>query len=247
MIYEIRLKARQKQAQCSAILFLSFMITALVVLTVNLFPLVYISTVKTLSGDNKILSLIVSTFLLHICITLYSALSLGVDRFMLKRSENISAGAGDIFYYFRFRNLISMLKFYIAFSVRRLLFYIVLLLPFAICLGTFISLCNKGFSAAVCLVFGVFSVLFMLLAVITFHRISDTYFLSKYKFIKGDYLNLKQLFAISQEAMLPKIKRLRQMKLSFSGWFLLCILIVPIPYVWSYYRQCKACFAAECM
>lgn len=245
MIYEIRLKARQRQAQSSAILFLSFMIIALSVLTVNLLPLVFVSTIKPSIGENKTLSAIASTTLIVLSSLVYSGLSLGADRFMLKRAENVTTGAGDIFYYFRLGRLASMCRFHLALSAKKLLIYAVLAVPFAVCAGIFILLCQRGFSAAVCTVFGVFTVLFFLLSIVTFYRISDTYFLVRYKFIKGDYLNFRQLFSISQQEMLPKIKRLRRMKLSFFGWFGLCILIAPIPYVWSYYRQCKACFAAE--
>ena len=245
MVYEIRLKARQKQAQCSAILFLSFMITVLTVLTVNLMPLVYVSTLRPLFSSNKIFPVVVSAFLLVISWLVYSALSLGIDRFMLKRAENIIAGAGDIFYYFAIKRMIGMYCFYIALFFRRLFVTLVTAIPFAVCTAVFISLSQKGFSAAVCVAFGVFAVLFFILFAVTYSRISETYFLARYKFIKGDYLNMKQLFAFSQEAMAPKLHKFRKMKLSFLGWFALCILILPIPYVWSYYRQCKACFAAE--
>ena len=245
MIYEIRLKARQKQAQCSAILFLSFMVILLTVLTANLMPLVYISAIKPIISENKLVPVVVSLVLLVVTVVMYLALSLGIDRFMLKRAENIIAGAGDIFYYFAPKKLISMCGFYLALFVRKGAVSLILAVPFSVCGGIFISMCNKGFSAAVCITFGVFTVIFFMLFIVTAQQIGDTYFLAKYKYIKGDYLNMKQLFAISQESMIPKIKRLRQMKLSFVGWFALCLLILPVPYVWSYYRLCKACFAAE--
>ena len=245
MIYEIRLKARQKQAQCSAILFLSFMVTVLTVVTANLMPVVYVSAIKPVVSVNKIIPVVLSLVFLSFSVVMYLALSMGIDRFMLKRAENIIAGAGDIFCYFAPKKLLSMCGFYLSLFLRKGAVSLILAMPFTVCCGIFVSMCNKGFSAAVCGVFGVFTVIFFLLFIVTAHQVGDTYFLAKYKYIKGDYLNMKQLFAISQEAMTPKIKRLRQMKLSFAGWFALCILILPVPYVWSYYRQCKACFAAE--
>ena len=245
MIYEIRLKARQKQAQCSAILFLSFMVILLTVLTANLMPLVYVSTIKPIISENKLVPVAVSLVLLVVSVVVYLALSLGIDRFMLKRAENIIAGAGDIFYYFAPKKLMSMCAFYLLLFVRKALVSLILAVPFLVCGGIFISMCNRGFSAAVCIAFGVFTVIFFMLFIITAHQVGDTYFLAKYNYIKGYYLNCRQLFAISQESMIPKIKRLRQMKLSFVGWFALCLLILPMSYVWSYYRQSKACFAAE--
>ena len=85
----------------------------------------------------------------------------------------------------------------------------------------------------------------MLLGVVTFGKISDTFFLVRYSFIKGDYLNFRHLLSLSQQNMSGKTEKLRRLKGSFTGWFLLCALILPIPYVWCYYRQTKACFAAE--
>lgn len=246
MVYKIRLKAREKQAECSSILLLSFFITALTVFTLNLLPLVYTVAFKPfIPGTGRIVPLILSGSLLTVSAVFYNALSMGCDRFMLKRAENTVAGAGDIFYYFAPKRLFSLCGFSLIFSLRRSLIFALLSLPSAVCGVICYSLCVKGFSAAVCGIFAVFTGLFFILAAIYFSRICDTYFLVKYRYIKGDYLNLWQLFASSQEIMVCRIKRLRQMKMSFAGWFLLCIFVVPIPYVWAYYRQSKACFAAE--
>ena len=245
MVYKIRLKAREKQAQCSAILFLSFMITALVVLTVNLFPLVYISAIKPYLSENIIVSAVISVLLAVLSLVIYSALSMGTDRFMLKRAENISAGAGDMFYYFRFKKLINMCRFYIVFSARKLFTAVFLAVPFLICLSIFFSISANGFSVAVCAVFGVFSIIFFMLFVSAYVKLNDTYFLVKYKYIKGDYINFNSMFADAQNSLQNEVKRLRRLKLSFIGWFILCVFVLPIPYVWSYYRQCKACFAAD--
>lgn len=246
MVYKIRLKAREKQAECSTVLFLSFFITLLTVFTLNLLPLVYTVALKPLiPGTGEIASLILSGSLLTVSTVLYRCLSMGCDRFMLKRAENTVAGAGDIFYYFPLKRFCSLCGFSLIIFLRKFLIFLLLSLPSSVCAGICYSLCKKGFSAAVCSIFAVFTVLFFILAIITYLRICDTYFLVKYRYIRGDYLNMRQLFTSSQESMLPKIKRLRKMKLSFAGWFLLCLLIAPIPYVWAYYRQSKACFAAE--
>ncbi len=246
MIYKIRLKAREKQAECSSILFLSFFITVLTVFSLNLIPLVYTVAIKPLySGTGGIMPLIFSGALLAVSLILYKALSMGCDRFMLKRAENTVAGAGDIFYYFVPVKLLSVCGFSMFFMLRKLIIFALLSVPFAVCGSICYSLCVRGFSAAVCSIFVLFTALFFILALVTFSRICDTYFLVKYRYIKGDYINIRQLFSDSQSNMMPRIKRLRKMRMSFAGWFLLCIFIVPIPYVWAYYRQSKACFAVD--
>ncbi len=245
MVYKIRLKARQKQAESSTILLLSFFVIVLTSFSLNLIPLVYNVALKPSYAIDNISSIIMSGFLLVTTVVICSALSLGCDRFMLKRAGNSAAGAGDIFYYFSLSRLLSMCGFYGVFISLKTVIFALLSLPCVTCGVILYSLCISGFSAAVCCIFAVFTILFLLLAVVTFLRIGDTYFLVRYRYIKGDYLNFRQLLCDSQNSMMSEIKRLRRMKLSFWGWFLVCLFIVPIPYVWSYYRQSKACFAAE--
>ena len=67
MLYEIRLKGRQKQGECSAILIMTFLIIAMSVFSLNLIPLVYASTVKPLVSDTlkaKAVTLAVSLLVL---------------------------------------------------------------------------------------------------------------------------------------------------------------------------------------
>ena len=243
MVYKIRIKAREKQAECSAILFLSFFVFFLTVICINLLPLVYVSF-RELKGVPAV-DLLVSAVILLLSSMIYGALSMGTDRFMLKRAENIIAGAGDIFYYFAPRKLLSMCGFHMTVSFRKLIILIFLSIPGVVCAGIFFALSDGGFSAAVCGIFASFSVVFLLTGLITFRHVNDTYFAARYMFIKGEYLNKRQLIAVSQSITVPHITRLRKLRGSFSGWFLLCLLVLPLPYVWSYYRQSKACLASE--
>lgn len=244
MVYKIRLRAREKQAECSAIIFLSFFILFLTILCLNLLPLVYLS-LKSFIGENPVADVVASVFLSGLLIVIYSSLSMGTDRFMLKRSQNIIAGAGDIFYYFAPKNLLAMCSFLFILGVRKLLILLFLSIPAIICALVFYTLSDSGFSAIVCSIFAAFTAIFIIVSLIAYRHITDTFFLTRYMFIKGEYLNFRHLFAVSQSEMIPHIKRLRQLRISFSGWFLLSLLILPLPYVWGYYRQSKAYFAAE--
>lgn len=243
MIYKIRIKAREKQAECSAILFLSFFVLLITVLCLNLIPLVY-NSFRAEIGE-PLADVFISAVVLILSTLIYSALSMGADRFMLKRAENIVAGAGDIFYYFRPEKLISMCFFHICLGIRKSVILLFLSIPSAVSAVVFLVLSDRGFSAAVCGIFAAFTIVFIIVQLFTFRRISDTCFAARYMFIKGEYLNKRQLLAASQNSTVPHIKKLRQLRCSFSGWFLLCLLILPLPYVWSYYRQSKACLAAE--
>lgn len=246
MIYEIRFKGRQKQGECSAILTMTFLVLLLIVISINLMPMVYVSVVKSLlaeTGQEKTITLAISSVLLFASVFIFSCLSYGTDRFMLKRAENTVAGAGDIFYFFAPKRVVPFGVFLMKLTFYKTFLLTVLLVPFIICTGVFVSLCAREFSALVCSVFAVFSLVFLLAGCFAFLQINDTLFLVRYRFIKGEYINFRQLLSQSQQDMTGKTLRLRKLKGSFAGWFLLCAFIFPLPYVWSYYRQTKACFA----
>lgn len=247
LLYELRLKGRQKQGECSVILTMTFMIILLSMFSVNLIPLVYVSAVKPFldSEINNKVALAVSTVVLVTLWFVMSCLSYGSDRFMLKRAEDKTAGAGDIFYYFAPKKALGLIWFLMKFTSLKLLLFSLLSLPFCLCAGICCLLSAEGFSAAVCSIFAVFSLVFISLAVAAYLKISDSFFLVRYRYIKGEYLNFRHLLSQSQQDMLGKTKKLRLLKASFSGWFLLSLLIIPLPYVWCYYRQTKACFANE--
>ena len=246
MIYEIRLKGREKQGECSAILTMTFLVMTLMTLTLNLMPMVYSSAVKPMlqeSDEGKIITLAISSVLIFLFFVLLSCLSYGADRFMLKRAENTVAGAGDIFYYFSPIRTFSLMLFLVKFSIYKISILALLSGPFVICAVVFVSFCNRGFSALVCGIFALFTLVFLISALVAYWKINDTLFLVRYRFIKGDYINFRQLLAQSQLDMTKKLHRLRSLRASFIGWFFLCLLILPLPYVWSYYRQTKACFS----
>jgi hypothetical protein len=198
-------------------------------------------------GENPICDIIASSIMAILLFVVYSAISMGTDRFMLKRSQNIIAGAGDIFYYFNLKKLFSLCCFNFLLGLRKLFILLFLSVPAVICAFVFYTLSDNGFSAAVCIIFAAFTVIFIAAELIAYVHISDTFFMTRYMFIKGEYFDFKHLFAVSQQEMVTHIKRLRHLRISFTGWFVLSILIFPLPYVWGYYRQSKACLAQEIM
>lgn len=244
---QLRLKGRQIQGECSTILILSFMILLIGVLSVNMLPAVYISLKSNITeADNEsIISFAVSVFALLIADIFYWGLSLGIDRFMLKRAENVVSGAGDIFYYIAPKRVLGMSIFMLRLTLTKISVILLLLVPAIVCGYIFGSISLAGFSAAVCCAFGAFTIIFVLLALKTYGDICDSFFLVRYRYINGTGLNFGNMISQSQYDMSSKAHNLKKLRRSFVGWFALCVLILPIPYVWSYYRQTKACFAAE--
>ena len=247
-MFKLRLTAREKQGECSAILTLSFLIIVLTAVSVSLVPGVYAVALRPLITSNEsVISVVASVLIVLVLFVLCRGLSLGADRFMLKRAENSSAGAGDIFYYITPKRVIGMCWFSLRFATVKNVVLITLLSPAIICAYVFYAISSAGFSAAVCAIFGAFAIVFVLSALVSYRHICDSYFLVRYRFIKGTGLNFFNLLSQSQSDMEKRVQSLRKLRRGFVGWFLLCALIIPIPYVWSYYRQTKACFAAEIM
>ena len=245
---QLRLKGRQKQGECSAILTLSFMVLVLGVLSLNMLPAVYLSfktEVIPLDYD-EVASVVVSVAVLTAIYMFYWGLSLGIDRFMLKRAENITTGAGDIFYYLSPKRVFGATWFMLRLTLCKLSILAVLLVPAIVCGYIFSSISSAGFSAAVCCGFGAFTIIFVLSALKSYREICDTFFLVRYRYIKGEALSFGNMLSQSQCDMALVRQSLKSLRRSFAGWFALCVLIFPIPYVWSYYRQTKACFAIEC-
>ena len=245
-MFKLRLTAREKQGECVSILTLSFFIIVLSIGTVSLIPGVYVTAVRPMISSNEnIISTVLSVVILNISLILCRGLSLGADRFMLKRAENSATGAGDIFYYLSPKRIIGMYWFSLRFGFVKLIIFTALSVPAAVCAYIFYDISSAGFSAAVCAVFGAFTIIFIFAALITYGNICDSYFLVRYRYIKGTALSFSNLLSQSQTDMKKHSRNLHKLRRSFWGWFALCVLIVPIPYVWSYYRQTKACFAAE--
>lgn len=243
---KLRLKAREKQGKCSAILNLSFMILILSAVSVSLVPGVYVTALRPLIASyEKVISAVLSVIVLAVLFVLCRGLSLGVDRFMLKLSENSATGAGDIFYYLAPKRVFGMCWFSLRFAAVKLFIISALSVPAVACGYVFYEISTAGFSAAVCGIFGAYTIIFALSALKTYLDICDSYFLVRYRFIKGAGLSFSNLLSQSQADMKNQRKNLRKLRRSFLGWFALCLLVLPIPYVWSYYRQTKACFAAE--
>ena len=99
MIYEIRLKGRQKQGECSAILTMTFLVLLLIVISINLMPMVYVSVVKPLlaeTGQEKTITLAISSVLLFASVFIFSCLSYGTDRLLLRVLEVVGCEAPEV-------------------------------------------------------------------------------------------------------------------------------------------------------
>lgn len=71
------------------------------------------------------------------------------------------------------------------------------------------------------------------------------YFLAKSILIENPRLSAVEAIRRSCEVMNGNLRKTALFKLSFAPWILACVGILPIIYVWPYYRQSCALFAGE--
>ncbi|MBQ5969943.1 MAG: hypothetical protein IJL52_07465 [Clostridia bacterium] len=79
------------------------------------------------------------------------------------------------------------------------------------------------------------------LALVTFARAASLLFLAPYAYAGGS--GVRASIRQSIVTMAAQRRAARRFRRSFCGWFLLCALAVPAPFVWSYYQQSAAVFA----
>lgn len=200
-----------------------------------------------LSGREAYIDFTVSLMLLFFCYGIYRRIKLGADRFFLRRAQKKGGSVKDIFYYFHPLRAADALIFSLKLFFLKSALFAVALLPFALsCALLFILIkSNVSLIVAVGLISG--CIAFFASGSVFYKNISRSLFLAEYYYIDGRFVSFKNLIGGSQDDMKKQIKTLRRLKNSFCGWFVLCILILPIGYVWSYYKQTLALAAVSFM
>lgn len=189
----------------------------------------------------------VSLIMLFFCYSIYRRIKLGADRFFLRRAQKKGGSARDIFYYFHPLRAVDATLFSLKLLFLRSALLTVALLPFVLSCALLFNLVKNNVSLIVALGLSVGCIAFLISGTVFYKNMSRSLFLCEYYYIDGNFVSFKNLIGGSQEDMKKQIKTLRRIKNSFSGWFLLCLLIVPIGYVWSYYKQTLALAAASFM
>ncbi|MBQ3136427.1 MAG: hypothetical protein IJB74_02990 [Clostridia bacterium] len=119
--------------------------------------------------------------------------------------------------------------------------------PLSVCSFAVYGFSRHGVSALVCISLMITALCLGINGSFFYSAFYSSYFLCDYYFIEGTYVSFRHLVSCSQKNMKGKHIFLTRLKLSFAGWFILCVFVLPVPYVWSYYSQSLAVAAAEFM
>ena len=250
MLSEIRLKGRKLLIGAVFLSSLTLAVCIMLMLSLSLMPAVYRAAVLPhISGKDyaAAISLIVSFLLLILTFASLNALLLGSDRYMLKKAQNRYACTKDIFFYFRPFDFFRLLSLRLRLLTVRLALFILLNVPTVLCAFMLFLFVRERFSLAVTLILSAGTLAFLFSALYFYMRLSASLFLAEYYYITGEYLSFRHLIASSQSAMKGCSGYLFRLKLSFLPWLLSCIFLLPLGYVWGYYRQTLAACADEIM
>lgn len=228
------------------IFLMSLILATVIVITAfsNLCVFVYEMTVMRGGFDfgenSKYVNFAVSVVFLLFTFMLYSQIKLGTDRFFLRRAQKKGSTAADIFYYFHPFRAVGALSFSVKMLLMRISLFLFMLIPFILCVILLLYLLERDVSALVALTLFAGSLVYLFSALIFYRKITASLFLAKYYFIQGEYISFSHLIASSQSSMSKKRRELAKIRRGFYGWFILCLTLLPVGYVWSYYNQTMA-------
>lgn len=239
---EMRLRGRKLIMGSELLFVLTLSVGIMLVFSLSLLPVVYKSEAANLEL-NKYINLLASAVMLAVVISSYNALKTGADRYMFKKAQSYSPTAKDIFFYFSPRSFFSLLYVKCRIFLLRAMIFILMNMPCFMCSVLLFNLSTSRFSLAVTTVLAGGVLVFFISGVYFYLQISSSLFMVKYYYIKGEYVSFRHLIASSQSAMKGRSAELLKLRISFMGWFLSCVFILPVGYVWSYYNQTLSAYA----
>lgn len=170
-------------------------------------------------------------------------LKLGFSRYFFMKAKGGEDGVGQIFYYLLVKRFFRAIKFALVFYVLKACFAVLCFLPAVIM--TFVFLRHLNFGSLLSVAVASLCFLFALFVICTFFylKIRRLFFLSEYIFIRYEEAKVPDCFSLSVEIMQKNTGKLFALRTGFVLWFLSCVFLFPIAYVWGYYRQTLAVFA----
>lgn len=170
----------------------------------------------------------------------------GTDRYYLKKVTGESVKGKEVFFYFRPKNSLSLILFYINYWLRRMGVLLLCFLPFSLVtlfLFRYLQKNNASMTVSMILLFS--AIALAVNGAYYFFRLNSFLFPARYCFASGRYDSFRQLFNSSYRCMEGNAGSVFRKKLSFTGWFLLCFTVFPAVFVRNYYMEEMAEFASD--
>lgn len=241
----IKLKSKAYLMGNTSMLCLLFFTLVSVCLCLNLLPEIALQTLSDFEKSTVLISVSLSVILLTLMI--FSVADMGFTRYFLRKAERSGGSAKDLFFYSAPKKAMKLMAFSLKYNLMKALLFALCFLPFSADVIIFLSLSENLLSLKVSVVMLISAMLFFLSGCRFYGKFSDSLFLVKYYYAKGEYITFRQLVSSSQSQMKNRRKTLVKLRLSFLLWLIFSLFFFPSAYVFSYYSQSKAVLAAEFM
>ena len=212
-----------------------------IIITATWIPYVLIDFLLKYKLDNlftEILSII-------IWIVLVMPLSLGIKRWYYKLAIGDSQSFSGIFYYFKNARLFTRAISAILIDLIIGLYYVLCMLPGTVLM--LVAACgivqnSNKINSDLSLYVALMAVAFILIIASLFlaYYLTLKYFLAKYFVVSDDYISIKDSLRFSAEATEENKFSIFKLELIYLSWSLLCVLILPIFYVFPYMEESLA-------
>lgn len=244
MSAQAKLKARELSQGRMIRFFLLFFIQVVFVFLLNISCLM-INGVSAFGIGRKAVKAAVLLFLSCFLACGAPLLSYGADRCRFEKVKCGNSGVLKMFSFFSIRLSFKALKLGLCVLALRLCFAVAAFAPAAASTATAVFALKRGCSAAVALGLLVCTALLFVLGGVLYFRLGALLFLCRYFFVDNPSLRAGECVERSASLMKRNIGRLFALRLSFLFWFLSCLLIIPVPYVVTFYKQTQAVMAFE--
>ncbi len=220
----------------------SWMILLVSLLTLLIFTAVPVTVSSFI--ENSVINIGVSFFCVFVYWLFRCAFRSGSSAwFSFYKNKN---QRGKMIYWFNPKRVIHSFSLYASLFFRKLFWTSLLLLPGILTIFSFCYLAydtGLEFNLFICGAAG--GGLITLAGLLFRFLIVQRYFLAQSLFVSSPGMKASQAIRLSCEIMNGQLKKTALFKLSFMPWFLLCAGILPVFYVWPYYRQSCAVFSRE--
>ena len=242
MTKEIRVRSKRLCKGNFLVFCLYLAVCIMMISGVNLLPLVYEELISYSArymqwkyADR--LDFFVSVIIVLFSVFVFYCLSSSVTRCFMKRASGESILIDDIFYYFISRRAFENFGLRISLSFIKLAALLFFQLPFAVCVKVLHYLLFSSVSLQISVIVTAAALVFFTVGIVFYRLFSCLLFLCPFLICSQGQKSVKSILQTSVNIMKDNIWELMRIKLSFTGYFLLCVLIFPVGYVWVYYRQ----------
>lgn len=184
-----------------------------------------------------VLGIVCALLLLLLAVLFLSPMSLGSTAWFVGGAMGRKRTGKWIFYWLRPKRASKAAEFKLSLWFRKLGWYLLYLLPGSILTGGALYLLRGGVEQNLFLVLLISGCVLLLIGLCFALTTVQRYFLAQQLMAKTPKQRTREAIKTSIAIMEGRQAKALRFRLGFLPWFLACLFIAPIFYVWPYYRQ----------